>query len=182
MEPSFPFMSKLDRIDPALLQHNPRASLSSWLRYERIAVAAYRQHPKPYTFSSSSHAPSTIASRFRDAVRGAIAFGYPCDNGAISTQTLQDWWAEVIIKPLGDHVILGPVKEVVEELQVSREDRRNLSFHEATLDEIIAFSVLLSSGKLTGPVTIFQPPDISQLPSRDNVEVMPRLDGSLVLM
>lgn len=175
-------MSKLDRIDPTALQHNPRASLLSWCRYEKVTIAAFRQHPKPYIFQPSSLAPCTVASRIRDAIRGAIAFSYPIDSGAISTATLSKWWDDVVVKSAGEHVIIGPTKEVMAELQVSREDKRNLSFHDASLDEIIAFSVLLSSGKLTGPVTIFQPPDTSQLPPRANVEVLQRVDGSLVLM
>lgn len=175
-------MPKLDRIDPATLQHNPRASLAAWSRYERIAVAAFRQHPRPYTCRSNTHAASAVATRLRDAIRGAICFGYPIANGEISTADLTSWWGETIVKPCSDHVIVGPPKAVIEEMQISREDPRAFSFHDLTLDELIAFTVLLSSGRIEGPVTVYQPPDISQLPPRDNVELLSRPDGSLVLM
>jgi len=173
---------KLERITPDVLQHNPRASLAAWLKYENIVVAAFRQHPKPYTFSPTSHKSSTVCSRVRDAIRGAIAFGYPIDSGRISTDELSSWWKEVVVKPIGSAVMLGLPTTVDEEIRVERESSGPLQFTTLSLDEIIAFTVLLSSGRILGPITIFNPPDVSMVPERENVDMLSRADGSLILM
>ncbi len=170
--------AKLDRIDPVALASNPRASLQSWKRYEAVVVAAYRMHPRTYVFSPASHSPSTVASRLRDAVRGCLAFSY---DSPISPADLARWYSEIIVKHTKTEVLVGPPEAVTSEITESREDARSFSYHSLSLDEIIAFTVLLSHGRFSGPVTIFQPPDISQLPPQPNVEVMKRLDGSLVL-
>ncbi len=173
-----PSASKLDRISPETLASNPRASLQSWKRYEAIVVSAFRFHPRTYVFTPSSHSPATVASRLRDAIRGCLAFSY---DSPISASDLSRWYTEIIIKHTKDAVLIGPVAAVTSEILESREDARTFSFHTLTLDEIIAFTVLLSHGRISGPVTIFQPPDISQLPPQPNVEVMKRLDNSVVL-
>lgn len=173
---------KLDRISASDLQHNPRASLSSWLKYENIVVAAYHQHPKPYEFHPVSHKSTTVCSRIRDAIRGAICFGYPIDSERISTDDLSLWWKEVVVKPCGEVVLIGLPKTVDEEIKVSKESSGTFQFTTLTLEEILAFNVLLSTGRILGPVTVFNPPDVSMVPQRENVDMMQRVDGSLILM
>lgn len=170
--------AKLDRIDAAALSSNPRATLQAWKRYEPIVLAAFRMHPRTYVFSPSSLSTATVASRLRDAIRGALAFSY---DSTISPTELSAWYSQIIIKHTKTEVLVGPPEAVTSEITESREDARSFSYHTLSFDELIAFTVLLSHGRISGPVTIFQPPDISQLPPQPNVEVMKRTDGSLVL-
>lgn len=171
--------AKLDRLAPEDLKGNSRATLGAWLKYEPIVKAAYANHPKSFTYQPTSMAASTVATRLRDAIRGAIAFDYPSE---ISNLDLRRWYAEVVIKHTDDQVFIGPVDQVVSAVHGFAVSKDPFIFEHLTLDELIAFTILLSSGRVVGPVCITHPPDISMLPTRDNVEVIPRADGSLLLL
>jgi hypothetical protein len=172
---------KLDRIDPALLAANPRANLASWMKYETIVIAAFKQHPKPYIFRPTSLSAVTVCSRLRDAIRGKLAFDYPSE---ISTVELSLWYGQIVIKSDTEQVLIGPMEEVKVSIQGTAGPLKpkDLTFPELTFEEITAFTLLLSSGRIVGPVLIQKPPDISLLPVRPNVELMNRPDGSLVLL
>jgi hypothetical protein len=172
-------MKKLDRLDLQTLSANPRASLSSWRKYEPIVEAAFFQHPKPYIYAPSSLSPYTVSSRIREAIRGKLAFDYPAK---ISTLDLSRWYDEIIIKNDAKNVFIGPPEEVQKSIKgTSLSTSPTYSFDSLSFEEISAFSLLLSNGRLTGPVTILQPPDISLLPDRPNVERIEK-DGGLMLI
>jgi hypothetical protein len=173
---------KLDRLDPALLAANPRANVAAWMKYESIVLAAYRQHPKPYIFRPTSMAAVTVCSRLRDAIRGKLAFDYPSE---ISAEELAVWYGQVVIKSDTEQVLIGPMEEVKASVQgtaVGTTKPTDMVFQELSFEEITAFTLLLSTGRVVGPVLVQKPPDISLLPVRPNVELMNRPDGSLVLL
>lgn len=178
-EETIRLMKKLSRIDPRTLASCPRARLQDWVRYESIVVAAFRQHPKPYFHTPTSLAPTTVCSRIRDAVRGKIAFDYPSE---IDTPALARWWEEVVVKVFDGSVVIGPQEIVSEKLQADESRPKEFLYDSLTLEEVIAFTVLLSDRKITGPIRITNPPPISLVPERNNVEIIPKEDGSLVLL
>lgn len=173
-------MRKLDRIDPTRLSSNPRASLASWLKYQSVVLAAFRMHPRPYSYSPTNMSPASVCSKMRDAVRGKLAFDYPCE---VSTSDLARWFSEVIFKHDHVNVYVGLPAEVNSSLigatPISSTD---LIFPTLSFEEISAFTLLLSNARIKGPVRVKQPPDITLLPKRPNVELMSRDDGSLVLL
>lgn len=174
---------KLDRIDVESLASNPRATFSAWKKYEPIVLAAFAQHPRPYIYQPSSLAPTTVASRLRDAIRGAIAFSY-CEP-TIPVEELKRWYSEIIIKNDNSQVYVGPAEQTQETLIGAAKSTTPASpyvYTHLTLDEVIAFTVLLSTGRILGPVTVTSPPDLSLLPQRPNVEVLTRPDGSVILL
>ncbi len=174
---------KTDRLDPTTLAGNPRATLNQWKRYENYVMAAFKMHPRPYILEPTSMTAGTFVSRIRDAVRGCLAFGYDC---AVPLEDLLRWYSEVIFKPNGAFVYIGPPQEVSEAIQgkpISSSDvTSGYSFPVLTFEEVAAFSVLLSAGRLNGPVLITQPPDLSLLPDYPNVEKIARPDGSVILL
>lgn len=174
-------MSKIDRLEPELLSANPRASLSSWLRYADTVQRAFERKPHAYDFEPLNMKPSTVASRIRDAIRGCLAFGYPCDFASHAELSL--WWHEVVVKHTDKKVYIGPQEEVTEALKTRvAGPKTTYTFDNLSFEEVAAFAVLLSSGRIVGPVVITHPPDISLIPERTNLEMMPRPDGSLVLL
>lgn len=176
-----PTTRKLDRLDTQKLASNPRATLASWLKYRDIVVSAYNQHPRPFIYKPVNMTPASVASKIRDAIRGCIAFGYDC-NG-IPHVDLSRWWTEIIVKYDSENIFIGPPDEVQNVLSgesVSRDGGWN--FPTLTFEEVSAFQLLLSGGRLVGPVKVLQPPDLTLLPKRPNVEFMDRPDGSLVML
>lgn len=173
--------NKLDRIEPTgELAANPRASLASWLRYSNIVTAAYRQHPRTYIYQPANMAATTVASRIRDAIRGCLAFSY---ESAIPHADLLRWYSEIVIKNDLAQVFIGPPKQLSASLvgAAKVEDLR-YDYDTLTFEEIVAFTMLLSTGRIVGPVKIQNPPDLSLLPERNNVETLPQKDGSLLLL
>ena len=171
---------KLNRIDPNVLQHNPRCTLNAWKKYEALAIAAFNQHPRPYVFHPTTMSPATVASRFRDAVRGAIAFGY---DSVILADELLRWYGETVIKHDKENVYIGPPTKVLSVLSANEgEVSQDQQFTTATFEEVSAFALLLSSGKLHGPIIITSPPDLTLFSERPNVEMIVRSDGSLLLL
>ena len=186
---------KLRGIDPTTLVGNPRATLTAWIRYESIVVAAFRQHPSPYRYIPANVSPATVASRIRDAIRGKLAFDYPC---VIPNATLLAWYAEIIVKYDSTQVYIGlplanttalegqciPQSPLTSSTKTNEANPSSSShiFDSLTLEELIAFTVLLDTGRILGPVLIHHPPDISLLPDRSNVEILSRPDGALILM
>lgn len=174
-------MTKLDRTSPETLRANPRATLSSWQKYEQIVKAAMELHPKPYVYPCSTLKPTTIASRLRDAIRGKIAFDYPSE---VSTVAVARWYSEVIIKFDTENVYIGPMEKVTEVLEGHGSFRGEtvMSFPTLLFEEVAAFALLLSNGRLQGPVHIHQPPNLALLSELPNLERITRDDGSLVLI
>lgn len=174
-------MTKLDRTTPESLRGNPRATFVSWQKYEQIVKAAMDAHPKSYVYPCSTLKPTTIASRLRDAIRGKIAFDYPSN---LSTDSVTRWYSEIVIKHDTENVYIGPMEKVKEVLEGHGQFRGEtvMSFPTLQFEEVAAFALLLSNGRLSGPVHIHQPPDISLLGDRPNLERITREDGSLVLI
>ena len=145
-------MKKLDRIDAKSLASNPRASYSSWLKYEPVVLAAYKQHPKIFVYSPTSMTPASVASKMRDAVRGMLAFSYPC---SVPVLELAKWYDEIIIKHDKESVYIGQpegVKSVLSGEQRSPDSSSNLIFPTLTFEEVSAFQLLLSTARILGPI------------------------------
>lgn len=175
-------MKKLDNIDPQRLASNPRATLQSWLKYRDVVRTAMLQHPKPYVYTPTSMATSSVASKLRDAVRGKLAFNYP--DPEVNNLDLARWYSEIIVKhDLAGNVYIGPPEAVKTTLEGSSpSNRAELTYPTLAFEEVSAFVILLSGGRLSGPIKIMQPPDISILPRLPNVEILTKPDGSLVLI
>lgn len=173
-------MRKMERIDPDALRDNPRATFAAWKRYESIVLLAYRRFPQPYLISPPRMSPATVASRLRDAIRGAIAFNYCTEVPAID---LARWYEKVVIKHTTSHVFIGPPPDKEAPPIVAPEVTRDstLTFDSLPFEEVTAFALLLSRNRLQGPIIIQNPPDLSQLPDFPNLQ---RLDknGALVLI
>lgn len=180
-----PTAHKLDRIVPADLISNPRASLRSWHFYEPIIRAAILQHPKPYIYKPSNRSPSSVCSKARDAIRGKIAFDYPDTGSPTLTSTeVARWYSEIILKHDAQTVFIGAPEELRTYLKGAStiETHANYSYQTLDFDSIVAFTLLLSRNLLTGPVRIASPPDISLLPERLNLQILQQSDGSIVLL
>jgi hypothetical protein len=174
-------MKKLDNIDPQRLAGNPRATLTSWLKYRDVVIMAMRQHPKPYIYTPTSMAASSVASKLRDAVRGKLAFDYP--DPEVSNLDLARWYSEIVVKHDRENVYIGPPEEVKTTLiGATPNSATELTFPTLSFTEVSAFVILLSGSRLSGPIKIMQPPDISLLPNLPNVEILTKPDGSLVLI
>jgi len=151
------------------------------MKYRDMAVAAYRLHPKPYVFHPSNMKPSSVASKVRDAIRGRLAFEYPGDD--IPTDDLAQWYSEVVIKHDDFNVYIGPaegIKDVLKGHETLRD--ASLTFPSLDFEEVAAFMLLISRGRLTGPISILAPPELSLLQPRPNVEMISKPDGTLVLI
>lgn len=173
---------KLDRITPQALAGNPRASLPSWLRYEPIVKAAMKHHPRPYIYRPSNRTAATVCSQLRDAVRGKLAFEYPSE---INATELLRWYSEVVIKHDKESVYIGlpeSVQAAISGHGTADATDTTFKFDELTFEEVSAFTCLLSTGRIFGPVIIMRPPDLTTLPDRPNVERITKPDGSLVLL
>lgn len=174
-------MKKLLRLDPKTLVHNPRSTLSSWTRYQPLVEAAMAIHPKPYVYHPTSLSPATVASRIRDAIRGALAFDYPCN---VSNAELKRWYDEVVVRFDRESVWIGPLEKAKTEPVggVEAPTTSNLySYDTLTFEEVTAFAKLLSNERIRGPVVVRNPPDVTLLEDQ-NVQVLKKDDGSLVLI
>lgn len=178
-------MKKLEHIDPDRLKGNPRATFVAWKKYESLVLAAFRMHPQPYIYRPANMAASTVCSRLRDAVRGKLAFDYPCDvPDSPSNLDLARWYSEVVFKYDKEQVFIGPpesIHGVLTGTQVGSPRTKQLVYESLSFEEVSAFSLLLSTGRIEGPVLIKTPPDLTLLPDRPNTEKMTKPDGSLVL-
>lgn len=171
---------KLERIDPAVLAANPRCTLSAWLKYEPVVLAAYQRHPAPYIYRPTSMSPVSVCSKIRDAIRGKLAFDYPSE---IDTPSLAIWYAEIIVKHDRENVYLGPEKAVTDALVGSATTADSIfSFDTLSFEEVSAFQLLLSGSRLIGPITVTHPPDVTLLPERPNVEMILKPNGTLILL
>lgn len=173
---------KLSRISSALVG-NPRATLPAYLRYREVVLAAYAKHPAVYIYRPSNIACNTIVSRLRDAIRGALFFGY---EDTIPLEDLRNWWGEVQVKTDGTHIYIGKQEHLVpilsgEEVGGSHRDAK-YTYPTLTFEEVSAFQLLLSTNRISGPVIVKSSPDITLLPQRDNVEMVLKPDGSLIIL
>jgi len=137
-------MKKLTRVSAESLKGNPRATYAAWQKYEKIVAAAYAVHPQGYTIKPDDMSPATIASRLRDAVRGAIAFEF-CST--IDVQDLARWFDEVIISHTVDSVYIGPKVRSVTAVNVSEVGTEpvRLHFPETTFR---AYATLINGGEV----------------------------------
>ena len=125
--------------------------------------------------------PSSVASKLRDAVRGKLAFNYP--DAEITDLALARWYSEIVVKHDKENVFIGPPEEVKRSLiGTTPASEHELHFPTLSFEELSAFTLLLSGGRISGPIVVKQPPDISLLTLRPNVEILNRKDGSLVLI
>lgn len=171
--------TKLLRLDPTLLASNPRATLSAWQRYEPLVLAAHSQHPQTFSYECTDMASNTICSRIRDAIRGALAFSYP---STLAHADLLSWYSEVIIRFDATHVHIGPRGPLTPTLSILKpKDSTTLEYARLTNDELHAFALLLSSGRLQGPILCHHPNLTSPL-LHPNLEVIHREDGAMVLI
>lgn len=180
-------MNKLDRLDPEALLGNPRATLPAWKKYETLAMLAFKMHPQTYSWEPSNMAPSTVCTRLRDAVRGCLAFRHPISEiYEVTHEELARWFGEVVFKYDNDHVHVGMPQAVIHEIEGHAGQRdtpeSNLVFPSLDFEELNAFVLLISKGRLHGPILVEKPPDITLLGERPNVELMSRKDGSLLIL
>lgn len=174
-------MKKLENIDPQRLAGNPRATLQAWLKYRDVVVTSMRQHPRPYIYTPTSMAASSVASKLRDAVRGKLAFNYP--DPEVTDLALARWYSEIVVKHDRENVYIGPPEEIRSTLIGSTPTTPGeLVFPTLSFEEVSAFALLLSNGRLVGPIRVQQPPDLSLLQKLPNVEILNRPDGALVLI
>lgn len=174
--------SKLERLDPKVLACNPRCRLDAWRKYEPVVLAAYAKHPMTYSYTPGNMAVSTVVSRIRDAIRGCIAFKHPT---SVSHDLLAAWWDEIVIKHDDTTVHIGPEVAVVSTLEGHTPTKdSDFTFDSLSLEEVAAFTILLSTNRLRGPIIVRQPPNISLLlqNERPNVELMLQSDGQLVIL
>lgn len=171
-------MSKLNRLEAERLSTNPRATLSAWQRYEPIVLKAFAHAPMTFAYVPTSMSPATVASRLRDAIRGALAFAYPAK---LDHEVLSSWWSTTIVRHNKTHVYIGP-KEKTESEPLEVEQATPFTFASLTLDELNAFTLLLGNGRIVGPVLIknFVLPE-GHVP-HPNVESFPQPNGSLLLL
>lgn len=171
--------SKLNRINPKTLASNPRADYKSWVRYESIVLAAIQKHPMPYVYRPSNMAASTVSTRLRDAIRGAIAFGH---SDKISVSDLSRWWSETTVSTENGAVIIGPLGEAVASSVNGTSSDSGYVFSTLSFDELYAFCTLLNNSRIEGPVTVQHCPRLPPLDDFPNVEEIRRDDGSLILL
>lgn len=88
----------------AKLAANRRATQEAWLRYRPFVEQAHRAYPRGIRITPQSVSASTFESRFREAVRGALAFGY---DFYTSADDLRGWWDNVIVRTEGHSVYIG---------------------------------------------------------------------------
>lgn len=172
-------MSKLDRIDPQLLQGNPRATRRSWEFYEPVVLAAFDRHPNPYVYRPLNRTPGTAAAAIRDAIRGKLAFHYP---SSVDPALLASWYDSIVVKAVGEYVYIGTPEEVKETLKGIVASGKELYYPTLELHELLAFLTLLSSQRLTGPLVVRHPPNITTLPPYPNLEILTKPDGSLFVL
>lgn len=161
--------------DLSKLASNPRASFSAWTRYAPFVYAAFRLHPQPYAFTPKNLSPASVCSKLRDAIRGCIEFSYASD---VSTSDLRNWWEETSVTFTLTEVIIGPKRRLglpaVAVLSL-------YTYPTLSPNEVRAFLVLLSTGRIRGPITVVSPPEMD-IPRVANVEVVKRSDGTLILI
>jgi len=145
-------------------------------------LAAYAAFPEPYLFTLDGFSVQSVVSKLRDAVRGKLALDYPC---TVPNDDLFAWWRQVIVRPDGDKVYIGPkpAKNAEPVAPTDRGTSRN-PYHFRTLEPRFAqmFAELLNAGHIQGPITIVKPgpdPDISGL---FNVDLIHLPDGRLQII
>lgn len=171
-------MSKLDRLDPETLKDNPRATHAQWQRFEAIVKSARMAFPTSWEYPIHGLTPNTAASRLRDAIRGAIAFNY-----TTNTHELLEWYKKIHITHSSTHLIIRPtdMPKTSPAVQAVLSDEFPFSFDTLDQTEYDAFGTLLNSGRIIGPVHMKHAPAMLQR-GWMNVEVIPRPDGSLILL
>lgn len=173
-------MSKLDSINAADLSSNPRATLAAWLKYEPIVAKALQVHPKPFAYTPTTMSPYSVASKLRDAVRGKIAFDYP---STLHTDVVSRWWNEVQVSNDIEKVLIGPKGVKVGRLDGSVHSDYAFMFDTLEYEEVSAFELLLSTGRIKGPVMIQHPKaNLSVDGTQPNCERIFRPDGALILL
>lgn len=174
-------MPKLDHLSASSLSTNPRATFIAYSRFRDTIEAAALSHPAPFACVPQNLEPSTFISRFRDAVRGLLAFDYPC---SVDSVTLRRWWSEVIVSPDPGNpkgVIIGPKKSVVEKAEATPSLPIEMkSFISLTPEEFDAFCLLISRGRVDGPIHVKDGGYTSS--PHPNVEILQRPDRSIILL
>lgn len=105
-----------------------------------------------------------------------LAFSYP---SSVPHETLLSWYSEVVIRFDSTHVHIGPKVPLEEVLEVNIHTLGALEFDELSLPELEAFALLLSHGKIQGPIIVKTGEFSSLLP---NLIIKHREDGALILL
>ncbi len=166
----------------ASLSSNPRATLSCWLRLQDVIHQAYKSFPSPFLYTPQNLSCSSFIIMARDAIRGAIAFSYP---SFCTPSELQEWNSQVIFSKHLSQVYIGlknkpdlsAITGTTSEISSSP-----YQFTTLTLQEIYSFCILLSSGRLQGPVEIVSPPPSIDFSPFVNLEKIYKPNGTLVLL
>lgn len=141
-------------LNKRLLADNPRASLSAWERFRPHIIRAISSYPNRVTISPTTLRACTYESRVRDAIRGAIAFGY--EISPHSTELLIDWYSKIVIRSTLTTVVIGPPSALDDEsgLTVQDDHIAVIETHtKVSVAERDAFVLLIASGRL-GSVTL----------------------------
>jgi len=172
--------AKIHRIVPSSLAHNQRATLAPWQRYEALVLRAYDAAPAPVRFKPSGLSAESVVSKVRDAIRGMIAFSYP---SRVTSDELSAWWSTVIVRRIDDEVYIGPRLRYDSELTAKAEHTR-YEYDTLSQSEMRCFAVLLSAGRINGPITIRKPlvPDPSVFDGLTNAEPINMPDGTLLII
>jgi hypothetical protein len=176
---------KLQRITASALANNPRCTLRAWLRYKPVVEAAMATFPRPYIYTPQNLAATSVCTKVRDAIRGALCpeFAYEPED---FRKKLHAWYASIVVKQAGKTVILGPPSRQLTQLSLVGSgdcgSTNSLTFPNLSLPELDAFSLLLSHNRISGPIIVTSPPDITGLVPRPNVEILTPEDGSVVLI
>lgn len=172
-------MSKSARLSRDSLISNPRATFTAWKRFENIVQAAMQQYPRAYIFKPVTLSNTTVVSRLRDAIRGAIVFEY-----TDYTNQLANWFDEIVIKEYSDgQVFIGrPDLPAVDPIASENVKAEGYVFDSLSFEELSAFCILLNTNRIEGPIKVGRPPDISILPDYTNVHITTHNDGSITLI
>jgi hypothetical protein len=88
-----------------------------------------------------------------------------------------------VVKHDRENVYIGPPEEVKTTLTGATPlSATELTFPTLSFEELSAFTLLLSGSRISGPIKVIQPPDLSLLTKRPNVELLTNKDGSIVLI
>lgn len=164
------------------LSVNPRATLVAWERFSHIVVSAFQASPAPFTYLPTGLSPYSVASKIRDAIRGKLAFDYPC---VIDNDVLTKWWEGVVVTNTKEKVTIGPRKRDLPAVDGTVHGDAAFIFDTLPFPELDAFELLLSTGRIKGPILLTKPPigveeGVNSI--YPNVERIFRPDGKLILL
>lgn len=170
---------KEQNLAPENLTSNPRATLGAWNKYHKVVESAITSPENPVKITPQSVTTGTFVTRLRDAIRGCIAFSYPLLSDQYSHEDLKEWFIRMTFWFSNEHVFIGNRKKNDQPV-VARVEKAGFHFESLTTAEIYAFQVLLSSGRLKGPVEVDVAPTLEPC-EIVNVQILHRDKGFIIL-